>query len=62
MTMPADRAIPTVWMGAMGVKTSEIKPMTVVTAERNTARPVDVKDARIFSSLLPSSSAYRLVM
>ena len=57
MTIPPERAIPTVWMGAIGVNTREMKPITVVTAERKTARPVELNDARIFSLLVPSSSA-----
>ena len=35
-------------MGAIGVKMSEMKPITVVTADKNTALPVDFIDARIF--------------
>ena len=60
--IPPESAIPTVCIGAIGVNTREIKPITVVTADKNTAFPVEDSDARIFSDLVPSSSAYRLVM
>ena len=62
MTIPMDNAIPTVCIGAIGVNTSEINPITVVTADKNTALPVDDNDAFIFSDLVPPSSAYRLVI
>ena len=42
--IPPDRAIPTVSIGFIGVKVRDMKPITVVTAERNTALPVDAKD------------------
>ena len=62
MTIPPERAIPTVSIGFIGVKVREIKPITVVTADRNTALPVEASDCLIFSSLVPVSSAYRFVM
>ena len=62
MTIPMDSAIPTVWIGAIGVNTNEMKPITVVTADKNTAFPVEDKDAFIFSDLVPPSSAYLFVM
>jgi hypothetical protein len=49
-------------MGAIGVKTKEMNPITVVTADKNTALPVEDNDAFIFSDLVPPSSAYRFVM
>ena len=56
-TIPPERAIPTVLIGAIGVKMREMNPMTVVTADKNTALPVDCMEACIFSLRLPSSSA-----
>ena len=61
-TIPTDRDRPTVWIGAIGVKIREMKPITVVTADKNTALPVDFKALLIFSYLSPDSSAYLLVM
>ncbi len=57
MIIPPDRAIPTVSIGFIGVNVNDMNPITVVTAERNTARPVDANDCLIFSSLVPVSSA-----
>jgi hypothetical protein len=34
-----------------------MKPMTVVTADKKTARPVEEREARIFSDFSPFSSA-----
>ena len=42
--MPPDNAIPTVSIGFIGVNVKDMKPITVVTAERNTALPVDAKN------------------
>ena len=42
--IPPDRAIPTVSIGFIGVNVNEIKPITVVIAERKTASPVDAND------------------
>ena len=39
-----------------------MKPMTVVIAERKTARPVEFRAIAIFSRGVPLDSAYRLVM
>ena len=60
--MPPERAIPTVSIGFIGVNVSEMKPITVVTADKNTALPVEARDCRIFSSFVPVSSAYLFVM
>ena len=60
--IPPDKAIPTVSIGFIGVNVRDINPITVVTADKNTARPVEDIDCRIFSSLVPDSSAYRLVI
>ena len=62
MMMPPARETPTVLIGAIGVRMSETKPITVVTAERNTALPVDCRASAIFSFGVPFDSAYRLVM
>ena len=42
--MPPERAIPTVSIGFIGVNVSEMKPITVVTADKNTALPVEARD------------------
>ena len=56
-TIPTDNDKPTVCIGAIGVKIKEMKPIMVVTAERNTAFPVDFIALFIFSYLSPVSSA-----
>ena len=42
--IPPESANPTVAIGAIGVNVSEIKPITVVTADKNTALPVELSD------------------
>ena len=38
------KVIPTVSIGFIGVNVSEMKPMTVVTADKNTVLPVEASD------------------
>ena len=49
-------------MGFMGANVREMNPIIVVMAERNTARPVELRATAIFSWGVPLHSAYLFVI